>query len=302
MEVNSSERQLPDPTDYYTYRKICGLSLNFVPSLNKTFINHWEVNPGLPIYVLTVMITSFLAFASIVVPSLKLKWYFVILLTVIFSLFLISYINTILEGPGYLPFYYPLKPNTEKDKQFDFLSGIVTNDSQLKIIDKKKLPKRVHYFKTAKRIVLRPDHYCDWVASFVGKKNYKLFYLFNFYGFIYIALFFISLIFVIKKDIDQNAFPLSHYILILYVAQALFFTMFTMAFLCGSTFEISKNITDFENLADIAVDWDNSSCLSNWEEIFGSISKWYTWPIPFGAFHNMDSYELVEWPQEIAEI
>lgn len=289
-------------TEYHTQKKIFGLSLNYVPSIQQYFLNSWEMNLGLPLFVIIVMTLSYLVFISIVAPFLHIHWLLILLYTILFILFFVSYIEAVLEGPGYLPFYYPLVPNNNNYTQFEYLSGMVTTEDQLKTIQRDKLPKRAHYCKSARRIVIRPDHYCDWIAGFVGKKNHKLFYLFNFYGFIYISILLILIILTIKTDVENNKFPLIHIILFPFALLGVFFAMFTMVFCMASTYEISQNITDLENLKNITPDWDTSSCIGNWEEICGSCNKWYLWPVPVGTFHNIDSYSLVEWPHEMTTL
>ena len=75
-------------------------------------------------------------------------------MTILMIFFLISYFNTFLEGPGYLPFYYPYKFENNND----YLSGLVTNDEQFIYLKNRPMCYRCGFFKSTKRIVIRPDH------------------------------------------------------------------------------------------------------------------------------------------------
>ena len=245
------------------------------------------------------MISSFLVFFIFEQPRIKLPAILVIVFIALFALFITSYLGTMLEGPGYLPFYYPKRPMKNKD----YFSGLVTTMEQENYIkeNEKNYPKRTHFFHSSRRIVLRPDHFCDWVATFVGKKNYKLFYLFNFYGFLYIGFFFFTTFLSVKWNVN-NKIDYTQFIFIIYLMLAAFFFLFTMMFCCGSASEISTNVTDWERLSNAKVTWDTSSCVSNWEEVFGSVKKWYLWLIPIGAFHGIDEYDLVDGNDAMAYI
>ena len=78
------------------------------------------------------------------------------------------------------------------------------------------------------------------------------------------------------------------------------FLSFTFGVTISSVYEISQNVTDWEKLTKMEVTWDTSDCISNWEEVFGSVRKIYTWFIPIGAFHWIDNYDLVYGNKEIS--
>merc|ERR1712157_335571 len=46
-------------------------------------------------------------------------------------------------------------------------------------------PDRSHYCSMTKRLILKMDHYCPWVANCIGYGNYKFFVLFLFYAVTY---------------------------------------------------------------------------------------------------------------------
>lgn len=71
---------------------------------------------------------------------------------------------------------------------------------------------------------------------------------------------------------------------------------FTFMMLC----EFSENVTSFEEMqknrkngGNIPKYGENRSCCENWEEIFGSGKRWYTWLLPIPAFNVSDDRYLI---------
>lgn len=296
--ISSQNELFPEPTAWEHICICCSLEYSYVPALKKRFINSWEVSCGMPNLVLFIILSSYCIFIGIsgkLLPYLNLQ--LILFVTTLMFLFIASYIVGILEGPGYLPYYYPYRLEERKDGKKDNLSGLVTTKEQLMFISKNPPLHRAGFFKSAHRIVLRPDHYCDWFETFIGKKNHKLFFLFNFWGMLYIAMFLIfdiATIVQITKDVKNILFiPF----LAIYIILGLTFFILTFTFTIVSLKNITMNQTQFEemrsNSKKVKYSRPRVSCIEAWEEVFGSRSKWYLWPFPIPAFHNIDEYDLV---------
>ena len=156
---------------------------------------------------------------------------------------------------------------------------------------------RVKLFKSARRLVIRPDHFCAWFACFIGKKNHKLFMLFNFWGFIYISLFFSSDLYAFILCLQGiNSIGTKLIICIIYLMLAFFFLMMTGSFTFETIYNLSTNITSFEKMS---MDRRKIShrpkynCKESWEEVCGPISQWYTYLIPWSPYHNVDEYDMI---------
>jgi hypothetical protein len=80
--------------------------------------------------------------------------------------------------------------STQKQSEFS-PSGIVASQKQVEWIETQTKPNRCIFSMSARRIVIRPDHFCGWTASWIGIRNHKFFWLFNFWGFVYISIFLI---------------------------------------------------------------------------------------------------------------
>jgi hypothetical protein len=215
-----------------------------------------------------------------------------IFLIVTALLFGYSYVQVILLGPGYLPFYFPYENPNSADRTADALSGMVTNVEQEFYVKTITLPYRTGFFHTAHRIVIRPDHFCGWATTFIGRKNHKSFFLFNFWGVVYISVFTISTFLTILGIARDEETILQLIICVIYLILGISFAILTGWFAVTLFYGISINQTTFENMNKVHRGEDRG-CLGNWEEIFGSRRKWYLWLMPIPAFPTDDDRLLL---------
>ena len=307
-KVNESmyndQLSVPLVTSYEPICECCGLRYTKIPALkNAKFINNWEVSLGYPIAVSFVIISSYCVFLFVhtkIIPWLQ-TW-MILLMTVLMLLFIVSYFVGILEGPGYLPFYYPFRAEDVLDKphitKSDIdLTGIVSTKEQFDYVKNQPTMHRVKFFQSARRIVIRPDHFCAWFATFIGKKNHKLFMLFNIWGFIYISLFFASSAYSFYLCLlDVDLMGVKMIICIIYMMLAFFFMTMTGSFSCETIYNLSTNTTSFEKMTakkNKIRRRPRCNCKESWEEVFGPTSQWYTYCIPWSPYHNVDEYDII---------
>lgn len=286
---------VPLPARWHHRCSCCCLDLNTTEDGKIAYINNWRVKLCPFLYVFLLSVTSYIA---IVACTFKILHYSVLILYgIICFLFVISYLVTILEGPGFLPYYYPYKAG--KGEYHDYISGVALTDEQEQYAKSLHPPPKVGFFHTVGQFVLRPDHFCGWTSQFIGKKNMKTFILFNFWGFIYTSLylifFFISFTDLIKLDIVVACLSISF--LLIYTFQALLFCIMTLIFFSTSIHNQCVDISQFEimksqqdNVEIVPVEGQN--CL-NLQKAFGPASKWYLWLLPIPAFHWCESDELI---------
>jgi hypothetical protein len=96
--------------------------------------------------------------------------------SVTFTLWLISYLCAVFSSPGYVPFYWAV----ERAETFSYeqqMSGVITTPEQYDFANYNGRPERGSLSRQARRIVLRADHICPWIANWVGLKNYRWFFL-----------------------------------------------------------------------------------------------------------------------------
>ena len=106
---------------------------------------------------------------------------FILLEAFILVVYCASYIGIIVVGPGYLPYYCPYHCDDR-----DGLSSVVLNREQMEWAQTQQHPPYVKFFRKARRLVIRADHYCFWASCFIGRRNFKFFCLFNVWGALYI--------------------------------------------------------------------------------------------------------------------
>ena len=281
------------------WQKKCSLGccdLNYVPTGKQYFLNHWKIRP-IPFSIVNFIIwSSYTVYILIHREILGHPTLIVCILTALAILFSFSYAMIIYEGPGYLPFYYPLQLAKRSSKNQDYLSGLVTTQMQEAYVKGRLHLNRCGYFSVVKRYVLRPDHFCGWTGSFIGKKNHKLFFLFNYWGMNYIIVFLIFSIMSLSsqfQDAHRNTFRLV--VSLIYTILAVFFVAMTASFTFTSLYHFTVNITQFELMKrKVPPRIEPSKVLANFEEVFGPASKWYTWLLPIGAFHGIPEEELLE--------
>jgi hypothetical protein len=282
----------PEPTRFRTICSFCGLHLSYIPAIHSYFLNHWEVSLYYPIAVLFVIHSSYLEFLLFIYPfETFVNCPLFLYLTLTNFLFSFSYIAAILVGPGYLPWCYPERAPAEA------LAWVVTSDEQRVIAKSARYPIRTGFFKSARRAVIRADHFCAWLACFVGKKNHKLFFLFNFWGVMYIGVYLgccIATLWGLLSDFNEEEWSRIAANGI-YTMLAMSFLLLTGSFLVQNVRQIHENRTQFEIMLGLPIgQYRTSPWWRNWEQIFGSVEKWYWWLIPRQAFPGIDEYSLAE--------
>jgi len=180
-------------------------------------------------------------------------------------------------------------------------------------------PDRAHYDSMTKKLVLKMDHYCPWVANCIGFNNYKFFVLFLFYAISYcftiigITLKPFLTVWTNQGQNDPNqpitssqptnepaAFRMQT-ILVFMVASVFSLSIFFLfSFHC---YLVSKNRTTIEvygaptirNVGPFKNAY-NVGCFKNWQQVMGN--SMLMWPIPVAyAPRDCDgghSYPLAE--------
>ena len=185
---------------YSEWKRVCSCccghcNLIYFPAIKQYFCNQWECRPTYPFFV-TFGYCITLAFALLSVIELISGWRRIVLLAVTsatFVLWLISYYCAVCRSPGYLPFYWAV----ERRESFTFeeqMDGVVTTEEQFNFAAYNARPERGAFSKQARRLILKADHICKWIANWVGLKNYRWFFLKLIWGTIYFICWFADLI------------------------------------------------------------------------------------------------------------
>lgn len=314
QDSSQSESSQEDPENpnfpgfstWYRVKYCCTKNAVVVDNLPDTiFLGHWDAHIAFPIAVSTIIITSYLVGMILIFPMWKppIAYISAALFSCLFFLFIYSYFRVIIDGPGYLPFYWPLKHNriaNDDSTENSFLikndelspSGIISNSKQIAWTKSRQRPGRSILSKDGHRIILRPDHFCGWTASWIGKRNYKFFLLFNFYGAIYIGFFLVSCVIQISREMQKDMPSPVVVIFFLYAFLGLTFFILTFSFQCTHSCQMFTNRTNWEQWKGIEASKYNEGIKNNISDVCGPWNKWYTFLLPISPWTEYTNDEL----------
>ena len=276
----------------------------------------WIFKPITPIICVLVTIAGLIYAHNSVYSNFQNGKIFEIINFILFFFFIFAYFNTIFTGPGYFPFYWAVRKDIHNDMNVNIMrdfddekpfkiidefdpAGMATRNNQLLWARQHQRPGRSIVSNSAKRIVIRPDHYCNWSESWIGKRNQKLFILFTLYAFLSCSMLSLFSAYLTYKDISGKklSFQLFYNIPLLIHAIgtfiAIYFGLFAFSFTSVSFMFLIQGITVWEHDNNIPKEKFAKSLRENLEEVFGSVSKFYTWFIPFSPFSYLTNDELV---------
>ena len=288
----------------------CGIRLLMIDGVTEPILGSWIVRPLVP------SIGVFLALFGWTVGSYAIfsqfnrpiSFFLTVLDLILMALFLVAFIRTIVTGPGYFPFYWSIgAANLTHDDSSEMTplfggddvpaEGIISSKEQLEWARGQPRPPRCIVARLAKRIVIRPDHYCSWSETWIGKRNQKFFTLYNLYGTLFIGLIALCAgiqigMQVIRKSWEMNVMS----VVIGFMAFiASYFAMFTGSFLFASLFLIATGRSNWEQANKFPREMFDQGYRKNMEDVCGSADKWWTWLSPFHSpFKGVSNEKLVE--------
>lgn len=275
---NDSEKTIPFPGhSIFEKRTKCGIQMIYYPKIDAYFWREWEFSPAMPISVLTLISTSFIVLVSLVMPYFYWECLIIPLQILLLVMYIYSYIQIIRVGPGYFPYYWGAQDlaidiTTETLLNHNFPpQGIMTSEEQYQWGHVLPMPPRSKLAHSARRIVLRPDHLCGWTTVWIGKRNHKMFILFNFYGLLYtLMLSFYSIRRLVVMFTNLSG-VLSIIIVGFYGFLSLTFTLVHIIFLYSGLHSAFINQTSWEEWNNFPPNTYDRGRQKNLEDVFG---KW----------------------------
>lgn len=272
-----------------------GIDFIKINGIDELFLGSWLFKPLIPSILASLAIIGYFLACYFFFSWFTHSIFFMITDGIFLFLFLVSFFRLIFDGPGYYPFYWsqgetPYEITSNKDTLFKCKfdptpDGIISNDSQLQWARQHKRPPRCIVSKTARRIVIRPDHYCFFGETWIGKRNAKFFCLFSFYELLYTGFISICGIFCLKYYIASNPeylYDFWFYFQVVGEFVALSFMSLGVAYTLSSFINLIKGVTTFELENDIPLEKIvHSTIKENIEDVMGPLSKWYLYLLPF---------------------
>jgi hypothetical protein len=266
------------------------------------FLGHWEFSPLMPTIVTSLIIASYI-FCLVVIDKTLSKGFEIfigILMSILAFMYVFVYYRVIIVGPGYFPFYYSgIKRGTIANIPKDVNgvnyspAGIISNVEQHLYATTNEKPNRCIVARSARRIVIKPDHMCTWTASWIGKRNAKIFIQFNFYGalycFIYIILGIIGIVrlWKVPGSTAKIIFTVS------FCSISIFFFVWHLLNLISLIENMINGQTTWEIWNKISRSMFDKGRENNISDVFGNKRTIVSWLCPTSPFDGLAEEELV---------
>lgn len=292
---------------------------------NQVFLGKWRYEPAVPIVIIVGALFLFIMASIFMLPKFGNEGKIINVVSFFLVLLLImSYLQSIIVGPGYFPFFWSeqnrqhiqsnynstnqsddglMSYNTNYDinqSDLDFHddespSGIITNNDQLNWARTRPRPPRSVISSKAGRIIIRPDHFCDLISSWVGKKNLKFFILFVFYTILCSFLLIIYSSRVILMEYRSKGW--NWHVDFLFAIGSLwsglcFFTICVVVLIVNFR-NVSKGYTTLEEMMKIDLKKLDKGCVNNCEDVFGPIRQIPCWLCPTNPWKSKTNDEIV---------
>lgn len=319
LRIENVQQIIPKFSKWEDRVRCCCFRIAYFPEIKTYFLNQWECNCKYPPIVLILFPLSFIA--GIWAITEVVSGGYQIALIVIFSLFFIfwflSYIQCMCRSPGYLPFYWAVERREEYTYE-EQMDGIITNDDQFGFAKCNDRPERGALSIQARRHVLRADHVCKWVSNWIGLKNYRFFYLQLFWTFWTFICFFLIVGLEIWRMVEHFKISVPRImIFVLILPDFGFFVFFIRVFFRHTryVFHNDTQLAEFKRRGAAVEDKHNYydlNCCENIQEVCGSCAycPLYLCPIPiprvsdgFNWKTNREDnpYKLPEYPKVTEE-
>ena len=290
-----------------------GFTITEIRNVSEIMIGSWFVKPTIPLLTILATVVGFPLASYFFLSQFSYFRTLVIVDGLLMLLFLVSYYRAIFDGPGYYPFYWALGVDNNVPDAFDESddnpllgrcnfdpppAGIISNELQLKWARSQPRPPRSMVSRSARRIVIRPDHYCQYTQSWIGKRNFKFFILFNFYTVLFVGIILLCGVIVIYNDL-KNGWPgLLNFKFFIHIAlefASVEFVGLSFGFLLVSLVNTFRGITEWERTNHLPIErFANTSKIKNIEDVMGPISQFYLYLSPFHSpWKNLSNDELV---------
>jgi hypothetical protein len=266
---------------HYIDKSRCGCRIAYFPLGNFAIWGHWKIQPLIPLVVSLTVIAIHIIFV------VDTHARFPTLLTLIaansaaglsFLSLAVSYILTIVIGPGYVPFNW-CKTRLRQYSWEHQMANIVQFSYQVQAarlsVDR---PPRSSFSISALRFVLRADHYCSWARSWIGIKNHRFFMLTCFWAAVYAVLNLVGRFFFFR-DLFRR-FDLLALLGLGTIPLLLFMLCFSGYHFACACRNLGRNATSIEVWRKRTAPCYDKGCIGNYEEVCGPRACIPCWVFP----------------------
>lgn len=277
-----------------SYRSVF-LCVRRVDGVHALFCGSWEFHPLAPLGCLVVSVVSLVFLVVGVFPEFEGERAAASAACgALCLLFVASFVLTIAVGPGYFPFYWSHSAMSEHEDNSP--SGIISSKEQLEWARRQARPPRSIVSRTARRIVMMPEHYCMVTNTWIGKRNTKLFILFNLYNSLYslIALVYSIRFIAVRVSSHGEHGDFGFIASILLILASGYFGLFSAMFCFASMHAAIKGVTSWENSKQVDSAQFDHGCLTNLEQVCGARACLPCWLCPIPPFMCKSNSELIQ--------
>lgn len=256
----------------------------YFPDAQFWVLGHWIVALWRPIGVILCFIyMTIIGYMNIHDSSSEPHGFiiaFYILLGICALCVIYSYFAVAIVGPGYLPYNYSVvHHNLDKMTWEKWMESFVVFTEQVEFARHSERPPRSSFAISARRFILRADHFCFWTESWIGIKNHRYFFNMILWSVAYCVIYAVSQLYYMKTFL--NPFHWTHILTL--IAWAICVVMFMFSFF-HSIIHLSllvKNRTQLEKWKKIkSTRFDKGNVCDNCAEICGPKKFIPCWLIP----------------------
>jgi hypothetical protein len=270
----------PEETTWKITSQCCGCPIALIPSSDRVFCRHWEVDLVAPIFVSVFIMFCGITFLIGTCPFLAgrgLRTVAFCETTLAVLLFSWSYFAAVCMDPGFLPYSWVTTQRLRYSWE-EQLSGLAIRPDQIEFGNSHR-PSFVSFSRQSGRYVIRADHICGSVANWVGKRNHKQFMLLAFWGMVSIGS--LLLWSAMKSAEATERYPWSQACVAVATVFEIVFGFLMLVTIGTGCAEMCGNQTQIQRWKH--EEGENRGWSAAWREVFGSGSR-LLWLLPTPAF------------------
>jgi hypothetical protein len=255
----------------------------YFPTAHLWVVGHWIARPMKLLLLLVIfLIISGVALADFhnYHPSnLTVSW--AVVAVYLFALLnvTISYCSLIIIGPGYLPFNFSVRQKFSRDLPWrDQLATFAVYDEQERFAKCNPRPPRACFSRTARRFILRADHFCIWTESWVGLDNHRYFILMTMWALLYVLIWYGLHYWWVLHFMPWHW---THLVSLCSGALLLPVLYLSTFYFAKGFWQLCKNITQIEEWKHSTDSRFDLGCFGNFAEVCGPKYCCCFWPCPF---------------------